>query len=634
MSAYTHGRFMALFVLKEGFRVVTTEKGGRVVHVRTGDELALSAVEVQLLARATAGGVDTEDASVQPIFKKLANLGLLVKGVGPAPAKTSSFDELSLEVEPEADKGPALPPGPLPRFRSEVLATRRDGSTLYDLNDEASGQKLSLHDFELSLSRMLDGKRSAAEVIEACKRLGIPVTGESLARFIEHVSRAGFLAPHGSSAPVGKTPGPERQQWDPNVRKHYQTGLRLNREGRHAESILAFELALRFDPTNREARDALNTVRLQIAQIKAEAEEFDVSISDSALRQRPEGLSPAALAQPPLPTAQPEPAAVVVSVPAAVVVPEPVLRLEGQKEEAAPVARPTRSLRSLVVSVTTVGVALAVGWFAGSRFGANTTSEAPTAPQAATAVVPRPTAPTAPRADADAGMAEALAAVVDAGTAELVLPVDAGRAAVDAGSLADTAPVPPSPADAGSPVAAAPVPDAPVDAGAQPVSAGVVTAEQPAGGWLKANIRKRGRVTMGTIDAPSSGRVTWTTPNEREVKKGAVVGFVSASGRRVDLTAPKAGLLMPKVADGSKVNDGDSLATIAYTEGFIQSTVDLATPYANWACEVLDKTTGRKAPCKVVSATAKGNGLFVTATTEPLWFDDCASPELHVGEAR
>ena len=91
---------------------------------------------------------------------------------------------------------------------------------------------------------------------------------------------------------------------------------------------------------------------------------------------------------------------------------------------------------------------------------------------------------------------------------------------------------------------------------------------------------------------------------------------------------------MPKLADGSQAKADDSLADIVYPEGFIQSTVELATPYANWTCEVIDKATGRQAPCKVVSATPKGAGLAVTATTEPLWFDACASPELHLGEAR
>ena len=62
---------MSLFILQQGFKVVSTETGGRVIHVRTGDELELSPTEVQVLARATAAGIDTADKAIKPIIKSL-----------------------------------------------------------------------------------------------------------------------------------------------------------------------------------------------------------------------------------------------------------------------------------------------------------------------------------------------------------------------------------------------------------------------------------------------------------------------------------------------------------------------------------------------------------------------------------
>jgi len=116
------------------------------------------------------------------------------------------------------------------------------------------------------------------------------------------------------------------------------------------------------------------------------------------------------------------------------------------------------------------------------------------------AIVAEPTPP--PPAGAPEGIA---AMVVDAGAADLAPPVREQETEVDAGSQA---------------VAAI---EAAVDAGDELVSDPVVTIaqtiERPAGAWLQAKIRNRGRVTMGTIDAPASGHVIWITPTEREVKK-------------------------------------------------------------------------------------------------------------------
>ena len=59
---------MSLFVLRDGYRIVTTPSGARVVHVRTGGSIELSSEEVLLFARATAGGVDSKDPQLRSVI--------------------------------------------------------------------------------------------------------------------------------------------------------------------------------------------------------------------------------------------------------------------------------------------------------------------------------------------------------------------------------------------------------------------------------------------------------------------------------------------------------------------------------------------------------------------------------------
>src|SRR5262249_31264493 len=64
--------------LRDGYRIVTTPSGARVMHVRTGGSIELSSEEVLLFARATAGGVDSKDPQLRNVIKKFVTLGVLV----------------------------------------------------------------------------------------------------------------------------------------------------------------------------------------------------------------------------------------------------------------------------------------------------------------------------------------------------------------------------------------------------------------------------------------------------------------------------------------------------------------------------------------------------------------------------
>lgn len=743
---------MALFVLKEGYRVTTTPKGGSVVHIRTGDALELNALELHVLARSITGGIDASDERVKAIVKKLTNLGLLVKAPPQAPRTVPTFDELTLDVDKalsDAKHAAAPPPaGPLPRFRGGLQVVTHPETNLCDIIDPATMQTLSVHDFELSLARLLDGKRTYAEVFTAAERLGIPVNPESLLQFIKQLTAIGFMAPPGSVETGPRSSFPTRERWDSTVRENFQAGLRLRREGRYAEAISAFELVLIRDPKNPEAKDALVAVRRSLAETQpADGKPAPASapgpVPASVLGTVPlpgavrapdpvpvpgpvplpgavRAPGPAPLqASVPLPTparaSAPEPGSLQASVPlptparasapgpgslpasvppptparASAPVPPPASisapgsasapssappmassaslfevdvssftagakteaaqRLEGPRAEGTPVVpaslrsegAPRRAV-SLPVYIASVAVAAALGWFGATRLGAEAQAPGPgvaarpvapikaepvtsAEPPAVVAVAPHEP-PSQPLAVADTQH--------DAGAALTSLVVDAGLAAppspppessVDAGPAAPPSPPPQSSVDAGQPLLS--------DAGeALGRPAGAPGAEQ-APDWVIARILKRGRVTMESIVAAADGTPKWSVKKLAEVKRGSVIGSLATTAGRVELVAHKAGLFVPSIADGEAAKTDEVLASIVYTQGFIQATVDLPTAPEGWACEVADKATGQTAPCTVVTASPRAKGLSITATTDPVWFDDCAKPELRLRDA-
>lgn len=245
---------MALFVLRAGYSVETTATGGRVVHNRTRDALELSAAEVQILARAAAGGVDAREPGLRPIVKKLAGLGVLEVA---EPAASAGPAE---KAAPEAPRL-MLPDETVPQLRSDLHLERAERGQV-TVFDPLNGHSTVLHEFEVSLARMLNGRRKVADVLVGAQRLGIPASLESLGQFVRQLGDYGFLAPPGAPLPEGRegangTTWEPREKWDDGARVLFQTGLRLARRGRRAEASRYFQALLNKDPKNEQARQWL-----------------------------------------------------------------------------------------------------------------------------------------------------------------------------------------------------------------------------------------------------------------------------------------------------------------------------------------------------------------------------------------
>ncbi len=352
------------------------------------------------------------------------------------------------------------------------------------------------------------------------------------------------------------------------MRALFQSGMRLNRQGRYQEAAGYFEAMLQQDPSNTEASEMLAEVKRRLAG-GTSAEGFGLDFGSD---------------------------------PGAALFDESPL-------ETLPPASKGRKLGLGLGAFALLGL---VGFAAWSVLEAE--APAPVRPNSAVqvraAAQPPPADPVPVAQKVDAGL-----------PAELPGQSDAGRLGAEAPNVVSALEV-----DAGQPESAPP------DAGlAEPTGQVAATPTppekaEPERAWTAYQPLRRGRVTMAQVKAPAAGAVSWSVAPEGRVERGAQVGTVQGK----PLVAGKAGVLIPKVPAEGPAKKGELLANIVYHEGFVQAEVTGATPKQGWFCEVLDESTGQRAPCKVITVVRKGAGFLVTATTEPLWFDGCKTPRLRL----
>ena len=117
----------------------------------------------------------------------------------------------------------------VPAFRSDLKLAdpvQGAGEKLVTVADPLSGKSMAFRGFELSIARMLNGQRTAQDVVTAAEAIGLPISLEGLSGFVKKLKTLGFLS-HPLDGPVQKnTTWGERREWSEEIRTRYQVALK------------------------------------------------------------------------------------------------------------------------------------------------------------------------------------------------------------------------------------------------------------------------------------------------------------------------------------------------------------------------------------------------------------------------
>ncbi|MCC6332782.1 MAG: hypothetical protein IT380_02195, partial [Myxococcales bacterium] len=288
--------------------VALRSEGSRqeLVDSATRRSLLLSPLEARLLAlwdglasashlteMARAQGVVIEARQAAVFLERLGRAGFLAV----APAVDTGLVPDAPGLDRLDDAAPAL--------RGDLLIEKPAGTKgVLQVTDPLKNRSFTLYDFEVSIARLLDGKRTAGQVIDAAARIGIPVTLESLRKFVRQLRGYRFIderrltgeVPVAAVAPPA--PAPASDAWTPELRELFESAQRLWRQGKpdHALEYLGALL---------DVSTALEEPRELKARIEAErAGEVLVDLNFDSLHGTPNPLFDARSA--PAPAAAPE----------------------------------------------------------------------------------------------------------------------------------------------------------------------------------------------------------------------------------------------------------------------------------------------------------------------------------------
>jgi multidrug resistance efflux pump len=118
------------------------------------------------------------------------------------------------------------------------------GEQLVNISDPINGKEMSVRGFELSIARMLNGRRTAQGVIDSAGQIGLPLSMEGLSGFVRKLKAIGFLAEAGAPEPSLTTTWSTRREWPDTIRRRFQVVLRearandLQNAKEHAEQLI------------------------------------------------------------------------------------------------------------------------------------------------------------------------------------------------------------------------------------------------------------------------------------------------------------------------------------------------------------------------------------------------------------
>ncbi|MFZ5444424.1 MAG: hypothetical protein ACOZQL_30815 [Myxococcota bacterium] len=335
-----------------------TEPSLRLVDRTGGAALAVSETEVRLLqlwdgassatelsARVFVEGLDVEPWQVEQFFTRLARAGLLAAATPVVPNFVPALPDIE------------RPEDTVPRLRGDLIISRSAQSRgTVEVRDPASDRSFTLYDFEVSIARMLDGRRSASEVLAAANRLGIPVNLATLRAFLQQLRAYRFIDERVTG---GDTTWPPRQEWTQEVRELYQSALRLLRQGRYDEALGYVEAMQAADPENAEAKSLRE-------RIEAEARgSLELKVDFESLHTPPGPLSVEAAMAAPVPKdpfadfgflTRPPPAEALAPMPTGLEVPASQPPDEGALDEAIVRPSPRRRLGFVAAGLAVVAL--------------------------------------------------------------------------------------------------------------------------------------------------------------------------------------------------------------------------------------------------------------------------------------
>ena len=149
------------------------------------------------------------------------------------------------------------PTDPVPALRGDVVFSQRPngaGAEVIHIRPVGSTDSARLHGFELSLARLLDGRRTAQDVVQRASRLGLPLSVPALQGFISQLEQHHLLARTAGEAASPISPWSQRLEWDPLVREQYQAALKALRIGHTEEARNRLDRLLATAPLLEEAR--------------------------------------------------------------------------------------------------------------------------------------------------------------------------------------------------------------------------------------------------------------------------------------------------------------------------------------------------------------------------------------------
>lgn len=151
----------------------------------------------------------------------------------------------------------------LPRFRADLKVEPKTGTKgLFEVTDPVAAKHFTLYDFELSMARMMNGQRTAQQVMQQSTQLAIPVTLDSLEKFVRQLRAYGFVEdplaePAGTGSKAETRTWAEREEWDPALRELFRSALVKLRQNRLAEAREYLDAMLGVDQGNKEALEVL-----------------------------------------------------------------------------------------------------------------------------------------------------------------------------------------------------------------------------------------------------------------------------------------------------------------------------------------------------------------------------------------